>query len=80
MNESNYNKNYIHVTSSINSGKVEEDFKIMSSADAIVFAFPLYVFCLPGVLMRFLEDYYMYLKSSNGYNKDVRVYAVVRCR
>jgi hypothetical protein len=79
MNESDYNKNYIHVTSSINSGKVEEDFKIMSSADAIVFTFPLYVFCLPGVLMRFLEDYYMYLKSSNGYNKDVRVYAVVNC-
>lgn len=51
MNENNYNKFYIHVTSSIHSGKIEEDFKTMSYADAIVIAFPLYVFCLPGVLI-----------------------------
>lgn len=79
MNENNYNKMYIDITSSIHSCKEEDDFKIMSSADAIVFAFPLYVYCIPGVLMRFLEDYFMHLKSSNGSNKDVRIYAVVNC-
>lgn len=51
----------------------------MSNADAIVIAFPLYVFCLPGVLMRFLEDYYMHLKSNNRLTKNVRVYAIVNC-
>lgn len=75
----NYNKFYIHVTSSIHSGKIEEEFKTMDNADAIVFAFPLYVFCLPGVLMRFLEDYYIYLKSNNKSTKNIRVYAIVNC-
>ncbi|MCB2355276.1 NAD(P)H-dependent oxidoreductase [Clostridium estertheticum] len=79
MNENNYNKLYIHVTSSIHSGKIEEDFKTMSHADVIVFAFPLYVFSLPGVLMRFLEDYYMYFKNNNKSPKNVRVYAIINC-
>ncbi|MBU3101850.1 MULTISPECIES: NAD(P)H-dependent oxidoreductase [Clostridium] len=79
MNENNYNRFYIHVTSSIHSGKIEEDFKTMSHADVIVFAFPLYVFSLPGVLMRFLEDYYMYFKNNNKSPKNVRVYAIVNC-
>jgi len=79
MNGNNYIKSYIHVTPSIHSGKVEEDFKTMSNADAIVIAFPLYVFCLPGVLMRFLEDYYSYLKSNNSLTKNVRVYGILNC-
>ncbi|MBU3157357.1 NAD(P)H-dependent oxidoreductase [Clostridium estertheticum] len=79
MNENNYNRFYIHVTSSIHSGKIEEDFKTMSHADVIVFAFPLYVFSLPGVLMRFLEDYYIYLKNNNKSPENVRVYAIVNC-
>ncbi|MBU3093590.1 NAD(P)H-dependent oxidoreductase [Clostridium sp. CF011] len=79
VNEKNYNKFYIHATSSIHSGKIEEDFKTMDTADVIVIAFPLYIYCVPGLLMRFLEDYYMHFKTRNALIKDVRVYAVVNC-
>ena len=34
----------------------QADFIRMHSADALVFIFPLYFFCAPGMLMRFLQD------------------------
>jgi hypothetical protein len=35
----------------------------MMETDAILIIFPLYFFCLPGLLTRFLQDYAAFVKS-----------------
>lgn len=56
--------------------ETEPAFKTMQNADAIVIIFPLYFFCLPAMLTRFLQDfsvkYPRTVKSSN-------VYAMINC-
>ncbi len=79
MSDTNYNKYFIHAASSIYSGKGEEDFNIMDTADVLIFSFPLYIYCVPGLLMRFLEDYYIHIKGRSNFYKDIRVYAVLNC-
>lgn len=69
----------INARESLKKGRSYEDFNRMLEADAIVFVFPLYIFCLPGVLMRFLQDFYSFFKQSNGWNKKVRLYTIVNC-
>ena len=61
------------------TNKNSADFDMLLRADAIVFTFPLYIFCLPGILMRFLQDFYQYLKENGGFKNRVKVYAVVNC-
>ncbi|NLI94106.1 MAG: flavodoxin [Peptococcaceae bacterium] len=68
----------INVRKSLIQGKTEADFEAMLKADALVFVFPLYVFCLPGMLMRFLQDYYAFGLNRPD-RKKTRVYAVVNC-
>jgi len=48
-------------------------------ADAIIISFPLYYFCLPGMLTRFLVDYQTYCTARGKLNKQVKVYAIVNC-
>ena len=50
----------INVRQSLTHHQTQSDFDIISKADAIVIVFPLYIFCLPAMLTRFLEDYYHY--------------------
>ena len=51
-------------------------FEAMQSAGAIVFLFPLYFFCLPGMLMRFLQDFAAeYPAAEHAAN----VYAIINC-
>lgn len=69
----------INARHSVLKGGEKEDFEEMNRADAVIFTFPLYVFCLPGVLMRFLQDYYELLPAMGGNNKEVKIYAVVNC-
>ena len=61
------------------ANKNSADFDKLLRADAIIFTFPLYIFCLPGILMRFLQDFHLYLKENGGFKNRVRVYAVVNC-
>lgn len=76
----NVEKIFINVRQSINKHKTIEDFKKISQADALIIAFPLYVFCLPGILMRYLEDYHKFLnETGKTSNSKTKVYAIVNC-
>ncbi|MGE5423225.1 MAG: flavodoxin, partial [Ignavibacteriales bacterium] len=57
----------------------ESAFVTMAEADALVITFPLYFFCLPGMLQRFLQDYYQFHLQHHDASKLPRVYAVVNC-
>ncbi len=76
--KSEYEKEFIAVKSKIKEGYPEDAIKKIAAADAVLMAFPLYSYCLPGGLMRLLEEYYHYAKN-NPYNKNARVYAIVNC-
>lgn len=54
----------------------EPAFEAMRDADALLIVFPLYFFCLPGMLMRFLEDY---AASSGQKRSGQKVYTIVNC-
>lgn len=70
----------IQVRKSLKKGQQEFDFETMIYADALVFVFPLYIFCLPGMLMRFLQDFYQYYNSVKKERVgNVKVFAVVNC-
>jgi multimeric flavodoxin WrbA len=57
----------------------EGTFRALACADALVFAFPLYVYCLSGGFVRFLEDFRGYLASGGERNRGTRIYAIVNC-
>ena len=57
----------------------EADFAAMNKADALLMIFPLYFFCLPGLLMQFLEDYASYREKNRETSTRSNVYAVVNC-
>lgn len=51
-------------------------FETMQSADAVIFVFPLYFFCLPGMLTRFLQEFSAeYPLAEHTSN----VYAIINC-
>jgi hypothetical protein len=58
---------------------VSEAYAEMAEADAMLVVFPLYIFCLPGILMRFLQDYQAYAAVRPGGAKNALVYAVINC-
>ena len=68
----------IHVRQSLQNGP-EPDFASMWQADALILIFPLYFFSLPGLLMRFLQDYAAFCRARGGQKPGTRVYAVVNC-
>lgn len=70
---------FMDIRQSIKEKKTDQDFKIMLMADALVFAFPLYVFCIPGILMRYIEDYYNFYMQSQSNKVSPKVYAIVNC-
>ena len=59
-------------------GDTRADFAAMAEADVLLFIFPLYFFCIPGLLMRFLQDYAAYHAQHAGGGAQ-RVYAIVNC-
>lgn len=79
INATEFNKTFIDVRKSISTHSLAEDFETLSKADAIIFSFPLYVFCMPGILTRFLVDYYTYYTKSGNTRNNVKVYALVNC-
>jgi putative NADPH-quinone reductase len=74
-----FHKTFIDVRKSIANHKLSEDFVTLSNAIAIIISFPLYFFCLPGILTRFLEDYYKYYCASGKIRSNVKVYVIVNC-
>ncbi len=56
-----------------------QDYEAMLGSEALVIIFPLYIFCLPGVLIKFLQDYAHYVFSHRADAKGPAVYAVVNC-
>jgi multimeric flavodoxin WrbA len=59
-------------------GDTQPDFAAMRGADALLFVFPLYFFCVPGILMRFLQDYASYCADNPG-EAAQKIYAAVNC-
>lgn len=56
----------------------EKAYAAMAQSDAVIVVFPLYVFCLPGITMRFLQDYLAYHKVHAAGKKQM-VYSVINC-
>ena len=84
LGESHIKSSQIHVSrinvyKSMVKGHTEEEFKVMADADALIVIFPLYFFCLPGMLMRFLQDYEKYLAVQENETKKALVFAVINC-
>lgn len=77
--DTEYNKTFLTVKARVKESYPEDMLKSMACADAIVFAFPLHNYGLPGALMRLLEDYYQYIRTGKEYNKDAKVYVIVNC-
>jgi multimeric flavodoxin WrbA len=69
----------INVRQSFSTKQTAGDFGKMLGADALLFAFPLYFFCLPGMLMRFLQDYQQFLSQQDSKTKATRIFAAVNC-
>ena len=69
----------INVRQSLTHHQTQSDFDVISKADAIVIVFPLYIFCLPAMLIRFLEDYYHYYSKTRKIAGNQKVYAIVNC-
>lgn len=79
LDEAAANKIFINIRQSIIKHKTQEDFETLSKADAVIIAFPLYVFCMPGILMRFLEDYHKFYIEHGKATSNAKVYAIVNC-
>ena len=56
--------------------ETDHAYEALQSADAIVFIFPLYFFCLPAMLTRFLQDFVVNYPLAE---QNSRVYAIVNC-
>ena len=69
----------ISVRRTLDRSHTEQAFAEMAEADALVIIFPLYIFCLPGILMRFLQLYKGYMDAHPEAKRDIPVYAVANC-
>lgn len=61
------------------SHKEAEAYAAMARAEGILIAFPLYFFCLPGVLTRFLQDYAEVLPKLAKTDAKQKIYCAVNC-
>lgn len=75
INQKNVIASCIDVRTAVRKGGCDAAFAKMHEADALVFVFPLYFFCLPGLLMRFLQEYTATAKKKNGQS----VWCIVNC-
>lgn len=68
----------VEAAKSLQHHRQSEDYEKMEQADAIVLAFPLYVYCLPGALTEFLLGYSEYL-SRTGKPAEQKIFAFINC-
>ncbi len=57
----------------------QETMSSLGSADAIILAFPLFSYTLPGALTALLEDFLSWASRGGPYNMDAQVFAIVNC-
>ncbi|MBE0601192.1 MAG: NAD(P)H-dependent oxidoreductase, partial [Firmicutes bacterium] len=69
----------ISVRRTLSKNHTEQAFAEMAAANALIIVFPLYIFCLPGILMRFLQLYKAYADARPEGKTDALVYTVVNC-
>lgn len=75
----NFHTHLVNVRESIAQNHCERDFEQMQNADALIFTFPLYIFCVPGIVMRFMQDFHNHLKRNGVTVSNTKVYAIVNC-
>lgn len=68
--------NTIPVRKVILHHETEPAFETLQNADAIMFIFPLYFFCLPSMLIRFLQDFAAKYPAAE---KKTNVYTIINC-
>jgi multimeric flavodoxin WrbA len=79
LDEKACKKEFITAKQKVDDGYPKETLRKIADSDAIIIVFPLFCYCVPGALMRLLEEYYGYAMQGNRYNKKTVVYAVVNC-
>ncbi|AET69626.1 putative NADPH-quinone reductase (modulator of drug activity B) [Desulfosporosinus orientis DSM 765] len=79
INADLYSKTFIDVRKSFLTQNLTADFETLANANIIIISFPLYYFCMPGMLTRFLVDYHNYYTARGTVKKNVKVYAIVNC-
>ena len=68
----------INARETLQTRETEKAFAAMAAADALILVFPLYIFCLPGITMRFLQLYRDYALRLPR-RRQTAVYAIVNC-
>ncbi len=66
----------INVRRALTRKETQDAYQTLMQADAIVMIFPLYFFCMPGMLTRFLQDFAADFPQTQ---KKTGVYAIVNC-
>jgi len=56
-----------------------ETLAVACGADAIIMAFPLFSYSLPGALMAFLEDFYAHVREGGSRRNGAKVFAIINC-
>ena len=69
----------LSVRQSIAKGTVQTDFETMLTSDALILIFPLYIFCLPGLLIRYLQDFFGFWTIHRSLSRISCVFCVVNC-
>jgi hypothetical protein len=69
---------HISVRAKLPNGYPEETAASLDSADAVVLAFPLFSYCLPGATIRLLEEWAHYT-GAHPATRHTRVYVLVNC-
>ncbi|HBE77283.1 MAG TPA: flavodoxin [Firmicutes bacterium] len=69
----------INIRQSITKRLTLDDFTKLKEADAVVIVFPLYFYCTPGILMRFLEDYQRFIMEQGSLSNQTKVYTIINC-
>jgi multimeric flavodoxin WrbA len=79
MSAADFHIDRVTVKSGVNGRYPDETLAAVANSDAVVMAFPLFCYTLPGALTRFLEDFYFYAKEGERYNKRAKVFAIINC-
>ena len=69
---------HISVRAKLPNGYPEETLAALSAADAVILAFPLFSYCLPGATIRILEEWKRYA-DAHAATRRTRVYVLVNC-
>ncbi|MFH1880802.1 MAG: flavodoxin [Bacillota bacterium] len=78
LRDENIGVSVINARETLQKHGTDAAFQTMANADALIIIFPLYIFCLPGITMRFLQMYRDYAAKLPA-RKKAAVYSVINC-